>query len=137
LVTQRVTAVVIGVDHIEEWRFWIERRDLVAPVDGLLGDQRCVNQYDAFLCMDKTGGTAPIFHINIDAWRKLLSFTQAGDAKSNCTPAPCYLSFSLNFFSFFTHMVLNIIYRSFSVIHFAHPRATSLRSINMGRAYYA
>src|SRR5690606_39779989 len=64
--------------------------DLRAPIQRLFGDQRRIDQDDAFLGVDEAGGAAAVVVVDKDAWGQLFPFAQASHANANGTASSCH-----------------------------------------------
>jgi hypothetical protein len=87
LVAQRVAAVVIGVDQIQERRVGKFLLDLGAPVDRLRRNQRCVDQDDALFGVDEPWGASAIVRVDKNAGRQLFALTEPCNPDPDCASA--------------------------------------------------
>jgi hypothetical protein len=107
LVAQRMAAMVVCVDQVEKWMSGIFVFDLLAPVDCLLGDERRIDQDNAFFCIDKAGRATTVMIVNKNTRNEFFAFAQPGDANTNSASTSSHL----DNFPYFSNDVLRIYQR--------------------------
>jgi hypothetical protein len=85
-----MTAVMVRIDHIQEGVTRILFFDLCAPIQGLLWNQRSIDEHNTIDSVDKAGCATAIVGVDKNTGRQFFAFTQAGDADADCATSSCH-----------------------------------------------